>query len=184
MPSESLLELLLELQILDRVPRMGWLLRGVADPESVSEHAFHVALLTWVLAPGIPGVDRERAVAMALLHDAAEVRLGDLPRTAASYLPADAKRQAETAATEQLLAPLPEAIELAADYHGGRSPEARLVKACDKLQLLLKVRRYERDGAGGLAEFWENPDNFPGTDLPPVRELIDELMRGRDERSD
>ncbi len=31
--NESLLDLFLELQILDRVPRSGYLLRGVPDPE-------------------------------------------------------------------------------------------------------------------------------------------------------
>lgn len=102
----SLLDLLLELQALDRVPRMGWVLRGVPEAESVAEHSFHVALLVWLLAPRLPEVDAGRAVGMALLHDLAEVRFGDLPRVAARYLPAGAKATAETAAEAELLAPL------------------------------------------------------------------------------
>ena len=39
-PNENLLDVLLELQALDRVPRMGYLLRGVSDPESIAEHSW------------------------------------------------------------------------------------------------------------------------------------------------
>ena len=41
----SLLDLLLELQTLDRVPRSGYFLRGISDCESVSEHTFHLDTL-------------------------------------------------------------------------------------------------------------------------------------------
>ena len=50
----SLLDLLLELQTLDRVPRSGYFLRGISDCESVSEHTFHLALLVWLLAGDEP----------------------------------------------------------------------------------------------------------------------------------
>jgi len=42
-PNSDLLDLLLEVQNLDRIPRLGYLLSGVSDPESVSEHTWHVA---------------------------------------------------------------------------------------------------------------------------------------------
>ncbi len=169
----SLLDALLELEILDRVPRSGWVLRGVAEPESVSAHAFHVVTLVWALGPAVPGLDLTRALELAIVHDLAEVRLGDLPRTAARYLPDGAKHAAEAAALGELLAPLGErATTLYAEYRGKGSAEARLVAACDKLQLLLKVTLYERWGAGGLAEFWDNPENFPNDEFPPVAELV------------
>jgi len=90
--------------------------------------------------------------------DLAEVRLGDLPRTAARYLPPGAKHAAEQQALDELLAPLgPRGSELYAEYRGKRSAEARFVAACDKLQLMLKVTLYERWGAGGLGEFCIRP---------------------------
>lgn len=178
--NETLLDLLLELQTLDRVPRMGFVLRGVTDSESVSEHSWHVVFMVWALASRCPGVDPRRALEMALVHDLAEVRLGDLPRTAARYLPAGAKKASEGAAIGEILAPLPaSARELWADYAAGESPEAKLVKACDKLQLMIKVAVYETWGEGRLAEFWQNPDNFPDLEFPPVREVLDELRRRR-----
>jgi putative hydrolase of HD superfamily len=178
--NETLLDLLLELQTLDRVPRMGFVLRGVTDSESVSEHSWHVVFMVWALVSRCPGVDPRRAVEMALVHDLAEVRLGDLPRTAARYLPAGAKKASEGAAIGEILAPLPaSARELWEDYAAGVSPEAKLVKACDKLQLMIKVAVYESWGEGRLAEFWDNPDNFPDLAFAPVREVLDELRRRR-----
>ena len=180
-PNLELLDLLLEAQTLDRVPRMGYLLRGVTDPESVTEHSWHVLFLVWALASRIDGVDRSRAMEIALVHDLAELRLGDLPRTAARYLPEGAKNEGETGAIAEILAPLPErARELYAEYEAGATPEARLVKACDKLQLMLKVTVYEGWGAHGLAEFWHNPDNFPDGGFAEVTELFEALRQRRE----
>ena len=188
-PNATLLDLLLELQVLDRVPRSGFVLRGVADPESVTEHSWHVLFLVWSLGARTPGIDLARAVEIALVHDLAEVRIGDLPRTSAHYFPAGSKKAAEAAAMADVLAPLPgRAQELYAEYQAAATSEARLVKACDKLQLMLKVAVYERWGEGALAEFWDNPDNFPeagpDSEFPGVAEVFAELRarRGRREK--
>ncbi len=180
----DLLETLMELQILDRVPRMGYALRGVAEAESVAEHSFHVAVLVWALAPELPEVDGAKALELALLHDVAEVRIGDLPMTAGRYFPDGAKHAAEDAALLELTAPLGERSErLAAELADRTSPEARLVKACDKLQLMIKVATYQHWGAGGLDEFWENDGNFVDHGFEPVRELYDALRRWHRERT-
>jgi len=184
--NETLLDLCLELQILDRVPRSGYVLRGVAEPESVTEHSWHVLFLVWALGARSEGVDLTRAMEIALVHDLAELRVGDLPRVASRYFPAGAKKTAEAAAMAEILAPLPErALALYEEYQQGTTPEARLVKACDKLQLMLKVAVYERWGTGALAEFWDNPENFPDMrpdgGFPAVRELFEALRERRGE---
>ena len=179
-PNASLIDLLLELQTLDRVPRMGYLLRGVAHAESVTEHSWHVLFLVWALGQDEPSLNLSRAIEMALVHDLAELRIGDLPRTVARYFPPGAKAAAEAAALDEILAPLPaSAKELWQDYHAGASAEARFVKACDKLQLMVKVSAYERWGEGALAEFWDNPDNFPDGGFASVRIAFDELRQRR-----
>jgi len=174
--NETLLELLLELQTLDRVPRMGFVLRGVPEPESVAEHGWHVAFLVWAVGARIPGLDLARALEIALVHDLAEVRTGDIPLVASRYYAEGAKEAAERGVFEEVLGPLAaRAGELLAEYRSAASLEARLVKACDKLQLILKVAAYERWGSRGLGEFWENPGNFKDYGLEPVRELFEEL---------
>lgn len=176
--NQDLLQTLLELQNLDRVPRTGYQLRGVADPESVTEHGWHLLFLVWAVAPEIEEIDTLRAIEIALVHDVAEVRTGDLPMTASRYLPAGAKTEAESAAFSELMAPLGErARELFSEYQAQTSPEARLVKACDKLQLLLKVAVYQGWGEGGLDEFWRHEGNFPGDEFAPVAELAARLEK-------
>ncbi len=174
--NETLLDLLVELQTLDRVPRMGYALRGVTDVESVTEHSWHVLFLVWTLAQQIPEVDTLRAMELAIVHDLAEVRTGDLPKTVADFYPEGAKATAETAILRQMFAPLPErAHQLHAEYAAAKTTEAKLVKACDKLQLMIKILAYERWGARGLDEFWVNPANFTDHGFKPVRELFDQL---------
>ncbi|HEV7510012.1 MAG TPA: HD family hydrolase [Thermoanaerobaculia bacterium] len=180
----SLLDVFLEIQMLDRIPRAGFVLRGVAEPESVAEHTLHVLFLVWALGPKIEGIDVARAVEIALIHDLAELRIGDLPRTSSHYFPDGAKKAAETAAMADVLAPLDERTRLLYDeYLHAATPEARLVKACDKLQLMLKVAVYERWGTGALAEFWDNPENFPDGGFPLVREIFEELRQRRNDES-
>ncbi len=63
--------------------RAGWALRGVRDPESVADHCWGTALLCWLYAPtgggnGDDAIDRDRAVAMAIVHDIAEAEMGDV----------------------------------------------------------------------------------------------------------
>ena len=178
--NDTLLDLCLELQILDRVPRSGYVLRGVDHPESVTEHSWHVLFLVWALGSRIAGLDVQRAVEIALVHDLAELRIGDLPRVASRYFPEGAKKSAELAAMGEILAPLPErALDLYREYQDGATPEARLVKACDKLQLMLKVTVYERWGTGTLGEFWDNPENFPDGGFDVVKELFEALRERR-----
>ena len=180
-PNATVLDLLLELQTLDRVPRSGYFLRGISDCESISEHTFQVAMLVWLLAAEEPSVDRGRAVELALLHDLAELRIGDLPRTATTYLPAEVKHAAERKAADDILAPAdPRARELYAEYEAGATTEARFVKACDKLQLMVKVSVYERWGHRGLTEFWGNPANFPFSEFASVERLFGQLKVRRD----
>ena len=180
--NRSLLDSLLEVQALDRLPRTGYALRGVSNPESIAEHSFHLALLIWAVAPQVPEVDLARALELALVHDLAEIRIGDLPRTAGRYLPTGAKTAAEGAALSELLAPLGDrGPALLAEFETGETREARLARACDKLQLMIKVFHYERWGATGLAEFWDNEFNFPEAGFGPVDELLAELRRRRSE---
>jgi len=179
--NQSVLDVFLELQILDRVPRSGYFLRGVTDPESVSEHTFHTTFLAWALAAEEPQLDRLRVMELCLVHDLAEVRTGDLPRTAAGYLPAGAKAQAERAAARDLLAPLGDQTEkLLAEYQAGETAEARFVGICDKVQLLIKALVYEGWGAKGLREFWIHTETLTDGGFDSIRRILSELRARHD----
>jgi putative hydrolase of HD superfamily len=143
---------LLEVLALKALPRAGWVRVGVPAPESVAAHSWGVAWLVLALCP--PGLDRGRALAIAVLHDLAEVRVGDL--TPADRVDPAEKSRAEALAMAGLLSGLRGAAELLAlwrEYEDASTPEGRLVKACDKLDMALQAARYSEETGLDLAEF-------------------------------
>jgi putative hydrolase of HD superfamily len=167
MDKNALVDLFLETTTLKRMPRAGWQARGVPDVESVAEHSFGVAFVALALVdalandahdtPGRGTLDMQKVLVMALLHDLAEVRLTDLPASAARLIPAEIKSQAEAQAVESLLEPLPAARrwrDLWRESKERTSPEARLVRDADKLEMMIQCLRYEMAGSRGLDEFW------------------------------
>jgi putative hydrolase of HD superfamily len=167
MDNDQLVELFLEAATLKRMPRTGWGMRGVAHVESVADHSFGVALMALSLADvinaadGDTPLDLEAVLIMAVLHDLAEVRLTDLPASAVRLLPGEVKSQAEGEAVAALLAPLPQGGRLQAlwqSFEDQDSPEGRLVRDADKLEMMVQCLRYEQAGSRGLQEFWDAMD--------------------------
>ena len=163
---------------LDRVPRAGYLLRGVCEPESVAAHLFGVSLLTLAFLEHYPGRwDPVRALTMALAHDLAESQLMDIPMPVADALLGRAKSEAEHALLEELLGGLfPRWIAACREFDAAETPEARLVRGLDKAQMMARVWCYERERRGYLEEFWTNPANFRDYGTPEVRSLFDAIL--------
>jgi putative hydrolase of HD superfamily len=106
---------------------------------------------------GDSGVDTNRCIRMALVHDLAEATVGDItPHCGVSD---QDKHAQELAAMEQLtgvLVGLPnstttttaaeEILSLWKEYEQGTSEEAKLVKDMDKLEMILQALEYEKDG--------------------------------------
>ncbi len=184
---------LIELQRLKRLDRTGWVLRGLAPgAESVAAHSYGVAFTAMVLADKVRargvGVDVERVLRLALLHDLAETRTGDMPRTGAQYYSPEARRRAERAAFDDVVRELGSPLggdygELHEDYERRLSLEARLVKAADIVDLLAQALFFERSGARGLDEFWEGAAErdfqFDGAARVVVAETIGALLAAR-----
>lgn len=81
--SAGLLRLAQQVQRLKRVPRQGWLDRGVSPlaTESVADHSMGVALLAWMSAIEAQSagadLDPARVLMLALIHDLPEAEIGD-----------------------------------------------------------------------------------------------------------
>jgi putative hydrolase of HD superfamily len=158
-------------QALKRVPRSGWVDRGVPLPEveSVADHTWQTALIAWLTAIDGTALDVNRVLQLAMIHDLAEVIVGDQPPYAEDEVPdpADrvalaaffgqrhvrsveakvAKRRAEDAAFAVLIADLsPPVHDLLAglweEYEEQATPEARFVKQADTLEAYLQSRHY------------------------------------------
>lgn len=176
--SSPLLEALLALQCLQDLPRTGWIQRGIAEPESIAGHVLGTCELVLALGPRVdPPLDTERALALALVHDAPEALLGDLPRTASELLPEGAKRTAEQRAARHLLGPLSDlALARFEEQFAGATREARFVRVCDRLQLGLRLLGYRRAGRAGLQEFEASLRELDCAEFAPARALQAELV--------
>ncbi|WP_435335388.1 HD domain-containing protein [Haloarchaeobius sp. TZWWS8] len=156
--------------------RTGWQLRGIADPESVAAHSWGVAYLT-VLFADEAGVDRDRAVSMAVVHDVAEAETGDWATRAddtAETYDAEEKAAAELAVVDDLLTDFAHARELWHEYESRNSPEARFVKDMDLVDMCLQAVVYEREkryqpGASDAFEEYDHLDEFFATAEPRLR---------------
>jgi putative hydrolase of HD superfamily len=149
---------------LKRVRRKGWVDRGVPDAESVADHSYRLAVLVWAVAR-VRGLDADRALRIALMHDLAEAEVGDEtpfdadlasgafdPARFDAPAPHDPARRAakharERAAVEALAGALgrdlgDELRALVYEYAEQRSPEARLVKELDRVETLLQAEEY------------------------------------------
>jgi putative hydrolase of HD superfamily len=179
-----MLNALIELQRLKRLDRTGWVLRGFANgTESVAAHSFGVGVAAMLLADELRAqgvsIDVEKVLRIALLHDWAEARVGDMPRTATLYFGAEARKQAETAAFRDLTESLNSAqyANLYHEYEERNTLEARLVKAADVIDLLVEALALERAGGRGLDEFWEVAEN-PQLQLEgPAKRIVDDLLQ-------
>lgn len=187
-----MLATLIELQRLKRLERTGWTLRGLPNgTESVASHCFGVCVTAMMLADEAKArgleVNCERVLRMALLHDWAETRVGDMPKTAIGYFGAEARKSAEATAFADIVARVGSTKsayqELYKDYEERVSLEARLVKAADVIDLLVQAYALERSGAKGLDEFWEvaqQPDfKLPQVADRVVNEVLQALLQAR-----
>lgn len=165
MSPETLLAFLRTALGLKRVPRTGWLLRGLVDVESVAEHTWGVALIVLALAPEVEGpLDREKALVIALVHDLPERSLSDIPSPALAHLPPEAKREAEEAALSEIVRGLPGGDRLRVwwrEFEEGSTPEGRLVRDADRLEMLLQAYLYEESRGVRLDDFWANQEGRP-----------------------
>jgi putative hydrolase of HD superfamily len=165
---DHLIALLIEATVLKRLPRTGWLLRGVPDAESIADHSFGTAFVVLALADVLNAsgtlpapLDTGRALAIAVLHDLPEARLTDLPGPTKHLIPREVKSQAEIKALAALTAALPSATRFQAlwrDFEDEASPEGRLVKDADRFEMMIQCLRYELSGSRGLDDFWTGMD--------------------------
>lgn len=164
----ELLNLLEKLNHLKQLPRTGWLFAGIRQPESVAEHSYVTALLSMLLAEvinadwaaeGLDGpLDMGKLLAIALLHDLAESVLTDLPKRSTDLIGQGVKHAAEARAMKRLMAGIPNGTRHEAlwqEYGAAATPEARLVRDADKLEMVHQALCYELGGQRNLQDFWQ-----------------------------
>ena len=131
--------------------RTGWVMREASPRiESVADHSWRITLMAMVAGgASVPhGIDTNKVLQMALVHDLAESSVGDItPHCGVSD---QDKHAMELEAMEKLTMKLGEQgkkfLELWQEYERGESMEAKLCKDLDKLEMILQALEYEKDG--------------------------------------
>ncbi len=152
---------------LKEIPRAGWLNFGLNDVESVAAHSWGVSYLSLILAPD--SLNKEKVLSMSIIHDLGEALVGDI--TPLDGISKNEKHELEFDAIKKLTNLVSEnekIIQLWLEYEENSSPEAKFVKACDKLDMALQATYYSSKNN----DF--NPEEFIQSAL---EKIDDECMR-------
>ena len=175
----DLLEFAKKVRELKDLKRTGWVQKGVRDPESVADHSFMLAVLAYVYSKE-QGLDVDKAVKMALLHDICEVYCGDIAdkiRDEDQSVPDSRKRELEREGLKKLISLLPddfasEIYDLWEEFEKRETKEAKLVKDLDKLEMCLQAKDYSEKHEN-LEEFFE--DGNLNIKTPEVRKIFEKI---------
>ncbi len=210
---ENILNFFIKTGKLKKMPRRGWVLRKIDNPESIAGHTFRTALMAWVLG-NKKGLNTERLLKMALIHDLCEVYAGDttpydsilpdnekklqkilkrLPRFSEKKKKelAEQKYQKEEKALKELILDLPSGLRrevknLWLDYEKGLTPEGRFFNQADRLENLLQAMEYwEEQRKGPQKPWWEwARESFDDPVLLQFVEEIDKRYRQQEKSKD
>ncbi|PUA32689.1 MAG: hypothetical protein B9J98_03705 [Candidatus Terraquivivens tikiterensis] len=179
---ERLLKFIEHAYTLKEIRRRGWTRRGIPRVESVAEHTFGLALLSMLMAD-LRGLDAERSIRMALLHDLCESITGDLTPKDRARLGPEKSVEEEKRAIELLLSYLPPELaegylDVWKEYNAGYTAEARLVKELDRLERALQAIRYARRKRlrKALKPFWEEFLSISQDGL--LRSIVQRAVKG------
>ena len=184
MKAEAILSFIEEIGILKSLPRTGWLIHGIKNGESIADHCYRMTLLSMLLADTLVAkgmkLDTEKVMRLSLLHEIAEARIGYIPFTVLTYIPEEVKEIGERKAVTSMLEKFGSIgkwyQELWEEFEQNETIEAKLVRAADKLELMIQVLEYEKLGYQSLNQFWENDWNQRGFDISPLIQEIMELL--------
>lgn len=165
-----------------KILRSGWVREKVKNPESIAEHSFQLSVLAMVLADQL-GVDKDKLIKMALLHDLGAVVTKDIVWSRGGII--DIKKQAEKIEREKkgivkifkAIGKSQEFVKIFEEMTEKTSQEAKVFWELDKLEMAIQALEYERSQNKKLDEFFIN------TDLQiyssPIRKIFKEVLKQR-----
>lgn len=185
------------------MPRRGWVINDIKNPESIADHVFRATLMAWILGSK-KKLNIERILKTALIHDICEVYAGDATPYD-SILPKDYKKRKELmktwprfsdkkkqqlkekkykrekASLEKLVKDLPRGLgveikHLWFDYEKGLTKEGRFFKQADRLENFLQAMEYHKEyNNPPKGPWWEWAREF--FDDPVSLEFVEEMAK-------
>lgn len=143
-------ELIHELGSLDKV-RRAWIKEVGVEVSTLSEHHFRVSWIAMIIAQK-ERADISRVLQMAMIHDIAESRCGDVSYLGRQYVKRDEDKAMKDIFDETALS---EYVKpLWDEYEKRESLESKIVKDADNLDVDVDIRRLEFEGHE-LAKAWK-----------------------------
>lgn len=202
--NEKILEFLIEIGQLKRLPRLYWKLRNVKKPETVAEHIFTLAIMALVFGGQKKQLNQEKLLKMALFHETTAIYTEDtipfynklpknkkerdkvfetfpklLKKAKTSKFFKDYKQEAS--AIKKIVAGLEPALQkefmnLWQEYRNRSGLEGRFLSQLNVMAILLRALLYKKeDKSFSVNAIWEWA--FRICDDPFCCELMDELKR-------
>ena len=174
---------MLRFDVLNKLPRTGFLMRGIDPPESIGEHIFSSVVLAVLLLEEFKkdgtAVDGEKLLKMAALHESGEILTGDIPAPATKLIGRERKSEIELEAGKKVLQGFPGLHSVIEEFEKGETDEAKIVRSIDKIQMMVKVLLYESEGRGNMNDFWAWEGNFVHCGIKAVDDLVDGVRSAR-----
>jgi len=173
------LNFLIEVGKLKTMPRMGWVLRKINNPETIAAHTFRMTLMAWILCYQ-KKINVNKALKMSLIHDLCEVYAGDT--TPFDNIPSGKRKREffnewprlskkekekfflnkykkENKALKKITSSLPKKLKkeimgLWNEYENGSTQEGRFVRQLDRVENLLQAFEYWKEGKKFKIEPW------------------------------
>ncbi|MDE1765434.1 MAG: HD domain-containing protein [Thaumarchaeota archaeon] len=133
---------------LKKVQRKGWKEKvGITHPESVSDHSYGTAVMAMIFSDNA-GMNTEKMLKMALLHDLAESITGD-------FMPGEISKEnkkiMENQVMDEILSKLPPNLadkydSIWKEYVACMSKESVLLHEVDKLEMAIQATKYGNEG--------------------------------------
>lgn len=115
-----------------------------ADFQNIAEHKFRVVWIAMVIAMREGVEDINKVIKMALIHDIAESRTGDVDYVARQYNVRDEEVAIKDMLQDTTLEK--EFIELWKEYEAKKTKEAQIVKDADNIDVDLELKEQEVKG--------------------------------------
>lgn len=154
----EIVKIFYEAGVLKRIPRSGWLLVGIKNPETVAEHLFRSALIGYFLAK-LEKADENKVVKMCLTHDLAESRIGEPNKVNRRY--AEFK-SGERRAFREIFKNIKEKefVNLFSQLEERKTKEAVVAKDADWLEVMVQAREYlDSDKSVNVKDWMKNAEN-------------------------
>jgi putative hydrolase of HD superfamily len=170
------IEFYAEVGRLKRLPRTGWIKRGIPNPETVAEHMYRSQFIAYDFAKRL-GEDPIFCAHMMMIHDLPEARSGDI--TPDCGISKAEKAELEMKAAQELaaLSGNPEFFTIFQEYEENKSLRAQLCKDADQIECIVQALEYGAaypEKREALENFW--PYTYAKLQTAVAFEMFDELF--------